>query len=96
MARRNQMTCKFCGCTDRRPCMIPMFYVPAPRVPELLELMPDEYPIIARPGQVAEFTTPCHWSTPDICSAPTCIEKAYAEACALVDALLEIEMEQVA
>ena len=85
------MTCKFCGCTDRAPCMIPMLYVNTPRDVELIALLSDEYPAIARPGQVAEFTTPCHWSTPNICSAPACIDKAYAEICAAVDELLATE-----
>lgn len=79
------MKCKFCGCTDRKPCLIPMRYSGA----HFLEGDYGDYPLIALPGQVAQFTTPCHWSAPDVCSAPACITLAYAETCALVDLLLE-------
>lgn len=83
------MKCKFCGCTDKRACAIPMFYTATPDVPELLDLFGDEYPVIARDAQLAEFSTPCHWSAPNICSSPACVEQAYVEACALVDSVLE-------
>jgi len=83
------MKCRFCGCTDRRACQIPMLYVATPTVPELLDLFSDELPVVARPGQVAEFTTPCHWSAPDICSAPACVDKAYVEACAFIAEIIE-------
>lgn len=70
--------------------MIPMFFDWTPDVDELLLLLGDtRYPVIARPGQVAELTTPCHWSAPDICSAPSCIDKAYIEAWQLTEQLLE-------
>jgi hypothetical protein len=83
------MKCRFCGCTDRRACAIPMFYAPTPEIEELLDLFGDEYPVIAQQSQPAEFSTPCHWSAPNVCSAPPCIEKAYLEARALVDSLVE-------
>jgi hypothetical protein len=60
--------------------MISMFWEETPDVGELLLLFGDtRYPVIARPDQLAEIRTPCHWSAPNICSAPSCIEKAYAE-----------------
>ena len=46
-----------------------------------------DMPINCLPDQVAEFVTPCHWSAPNICSAPECIEKAYAEAVSFADLL---------
>lgn len=60
------MKCKFCGCTDTRACAIPMV------------LMDDE-PAIALSGEFAEFTTPCHWISPNICSSPACVLRAYEE-----------------
>ena len=51
------MKCKFCGCTDHRPCFIPPSFIP---------------------GAVAGV--PCAWLLEDVCSAPACVEKAYAEA----------------
>ncbi len=73
------MKCKFCGCTDRKACAIPMRYGDHP--------LEADVPINCLPGEVAEFTTPCHWLTPNICSAPPCVEKAYAEAELLADQL---------
>lgn len=79
------MKCKFCGCTDRRACRIPM-----------MNLEDDD--IVGRstalplPTQVAEFWTTCHWSAPNICSAPACIDEAYREACDAVDLMLAAEM----
>jgi hypothetical protein len=87
------MKCKFCGCTDKRACQIPMVYADLPDDRMLRELLgSDDYPYIVRPGQLAEFSTPCHWSAPGICSAPACVEKAYAEACALIDELVAAEL----
>jgi hypothetical protein len=86
------MKCKFCGCTDERACMIPMLYADTPRVAELVEMIGDEYPVTAKPGQLAEFSTPCHWSAPNICSAPACIDQAYVEACAAIDRVIAEEL----
>ena len=84
-----QQRCKFCGCTDDRPCAIPMRYSGSGA------LLPDSLgddPVLALPGQVAHFTTPCHWSAENVCSAPACIAGAYVESCALIDELLAEEM----
>jgi len=66
------MKCKFCGCSDRRPCAIAM-------------RMMDDQPMLALAGQVSTFTSACGWIAPEICSAPACVAKAYSEACALVE-----------
>jgi hypothetical protein len=55
----------------------------------------DDYPVITTPGQLAEFTTPCHWIATNICSAPVCVERAYPEACELFD-LLVARLEEAA
>ena len=87
------MKCKFCGCTDKRACAIPMLWSTTPDVEELLMFFGDtRYPVIARAGQVAEFTTPCHWSAPHICSAPACVERAYQEICEAIDLLMAQEL----
>jgi hypothetical protein len=79
------MNCKFCGCTDLRACAIPMVFGDHP--------LEDDMPALALPGQVADFTTACHWSAPSICSAPACIDLAYVEACVLID---QIYLEEAA
>lgn len=67
--------CKFCGCTDSTPCLIPASY-------------------ITDPGFiVAGNVVPCAWLVPGVCTAPSCVEKAYKEACSLVDGLILQELE---
>jgi hypothetical protein len=51
------MKCKFCGCSDDKPCFIPKEFID---------------------GAVA--AVPCAWLTLNCCSAPACVDKAYAEA----------------
>lgn len=61
------MKCKFCGCTDDRPCSIP------------LEL--DGRIAIGAGGifnSQLEYIA-CSWLIPELCSAPACVEKAYIE-----------------
>lgn len=78
------MKCRFCGCTDKKPCAIAM-----------VNFVDDDIvgrsAGIALRGQLAHFTTPCHWSAPDTCSAPGCIEQAYVEVAAIVDQLFALE-----
>jgi hypothetical protein len=50
-----------------------------------LELDSDDTPITVFAGEVAQFTTPCHWSATNLCSAPACIERAYPDACEILD-----------
>lgn len=84
------MKCKFCGCTDKRPCAIAMTFGSIPEILAAeLGIDPDDMPLLALPGQIARFSTPCHWSAPNVCSAPACIALAYIEASELVDLLLE-------
>lgn len=65
------MKCKFCGCSDSKPCHIP-------------KRIMDDQEMIALSGQVSTFVAACEWVAREICSAPACIEKAYVEASALV------------
>lgn len=81
------MKCNFCGCTDDQPCAIAMMTGPTPFDPE--------YPMIASPGQLSQFTLSCHWIAPHVCSAPTCVTRGYQERCALIETLL-LEEELVA
>jgi len=83
------MTCKFCGCTDNHPCLIPMYYGLHPLSLGRSRFDFEQLPVVSSPDQLAEFTTPCHWSAPNICSAPACVAKAYVERHALLDQLLE-------
>lgn len=76
------MKCKFCGCTDERACQIPMVMCPGDPAE-----YPRQYPRVALAGEVAETTEPCEWIAPNVCSAPRCVEKAYAEAELLADQL---------
>ena len=77
------MKCKFCGCTDDHPCIIAMTTGSTP--------FDQEYPLIALPSQATQFTLPCHWIAPNVCSAPQCVTRGYQERCALIETLLEEE-----
>jgi hypothetical protein len=37
--------------------------------------------------ELAMATIPCSWAWPTVCSAPSCVEKAYAEAALLASQL---------
>jgi hypothetical protein len=56
------MKCKFCGCTDEKPCQI--------------QIDIDGNLTSAATG----IFTVCGWLIDGVCSAPACVEKAYAEA----------------
>jgi hypothetical protein len=75
------MKCKFCGCTERRACQI-----------AYTALAEDDIvgraTAFARTGELISFMDLCHWIGPNICSAPACVEKAYAERCAEIDRLI--------
>jgi hypothetical protein len=63
-------TCKFCGCSENRPCFIPAT-------------------CITDPGfVVAGNVVPCAWLLDDVCTAPACVERAYAEC--------RIDLEEIA
>ena len=59
--------CKFCGCTESTPCLIPSSYITDPDF------------------RVAGNVVPCSWLLDDVCTAPACVEKAYAEAPSIAD-----------
>lgn len=61
------MKCKFCCCTDDRPCAIPVVTNGADEV------------VVAFPPTIAIGVTVCCWLIPGVCSAPACVEKAYLE-----------------
>lgn len=73
------MKCKFCGCTDRRACRIPLTLSG--------ELLLAGAAAVTIANEFGEFTM-CRWIAPRICSAPACVEKAYAERCAEIDRLM--------
>ena len=68
------MKCKFCGCSNRRPCRIPV----------------DVEGNLALGSRSLDYL-PCSWLIPDVCTSPACVEKAYIEATAIVDTLIEIQ-----
>jgi hypothetical protein len=67
--RKLLQQCKFCGCTEDKPCV---FRAPDPGAPPF-ELWP------------------CAWLLPDVCTAPACVEKAYAEARLLAESIMFLE-----
>lgn len=73
------MKCKFCGCTDSKPCLIPICEGP------------NGEAVLADDNNVAIATHACGWliDTPDacVCTAPPCVKKAYDEAELLADQL---------
>lgn len=83
--------CKFCGCTDAKACAIPMTFGVHPLSRGSSQFDYEELPIIAFGSQVVAFTTPCHWSAPDICSAPACVDRAYPEAVTLMEQMYQLE-----
>lgn len=71
--------CKFCGCTEERPCFIP--------------LATDRYEGmggVAFPGMLSlSEVQPCQWLLEDLCDAPPCVLKAYLEARPLAESLAQ-------
>lgn len=63
------MKCKFCGCTDDKPCRI--------------QIDIDAQLTNSATGIFAA----CGWLIDSVCTAPACVEKAYAEAALLADQL---------
>jgi hypothetical protein len=73
MRRSKELTtCKFCGCSDLNPCAIPITVV-------------DDAAVLSSALLAEEFMA-CAWLLPDVCTAPECVEKAYAEARPLAEA----------
>jgi hypothetical protein len=79
--------CKFCGCTEERPCFIPL-------ARDRFEGMGGvAFPGVPLLGEVQ----PCAWLLEDVCDAPACVEKAYLEARPLAERLmLALELEAAA
>ncbi len=79
--------CKFCQCTEDRPCMIP-----------LSRDRFEGFSGIAFPGVPAlGQSVPCAWLLEDVCDAPPCVEKAYFEARAQAEALMmQLALQEVA
>ncbi len=73
--------CKFCRCTDKRPCLLTEVteYADSFILDDGFQLIPD--------GAKTRLIT-CSWLMPDICTAPSCVEKAYREAVLEAEALL--------
>jgi hypothetical protein len=69
------MKCKFCGCTDQKPCLIP------------LVAGADGQATIGFDAAIASSVMACDWLIPNVCTAPACVEKAYEEAALLASQL---------
>lgn len=65
------MRCKFCGCTDERPCLIAAIVKADGDVEITFGIV-----ALVRPGERIEML-PCGWLIPEVCSAPACVKKAY-------------------
>lgn len=72
--------CKFCGCSEHHACSIP------------IRLDDDEEKFEIWFGAVVQLDLDidyirCAWLLKDVCTNPSCVEKAYAEARDLATAL---------
>jgi len=65
------MRCKFCGCTESAACPVPV------RIDER-----EAGGVVLWNGapEDADGFVACQWIAPEVCSAPACVKKAYAEA----------------
>ena len=82
--------CKFCGCTPERACAL-VAVQPAPLVNPYL--LPPGITVVSPDAETS--IVPCQWFLADgqngyVCSNPACVDRAYAEACALAETLAEI------
>jgi hypothetical protein len=83
------MKCKFCGCTEQAACSIAVREA-------------DDGSAYVETGVIEQLSVdinyvPCSWLLPNVCSAPVCVEKAYAEAALLASQLqFWIEREDAA
>jgi len=68
---RQLMKCRFCGCSDNNACRVPVMSD---------EKEPGGATIWAGDPEQADGYMPCYWVVPGICSAPSCVMKAYDEA----------------
>jgi hypothetical protein len=83
------VTCKFCGCTERRACLLIGVQVSPEIAPYILP--PETIAVI--PAGAETHMLPCQWLLQDpggagyVCSNPACVEKAYREARPLAEEL---------
>jgi hypothetical protein len=93
------MKCKFCGCTERGACSIAFRVFPEEDALEGV-FPPGDFPpgdpMYLETGVIAQLDPdieylPCQWIAPEICSAPACVEKAYAEARPLAEVIHGLE-----
>jgi hypothetical protein len=76
--------CKFCGCTERRPCRFAAVTFPFALGKAMSSVLPTVafgalgYAIV--PADASTQLISCGWLLDDVCSNPACVEKAYAEA----------------
>lgn len=69
--------CKFCGCCEALPCQIPID-------------IDGNFLAIADPKRTVGFLS-CGWLIENsVCTAPSCVAKAYLEAWPLADEIGEI------
>ncbi|HZW05359.1 MAG TPA: hypothetical protein VFF58_00495 [Candidatus Nitrosotalea sp.] len=67
LSQESGMSCRFCQCTEEKPCIIAM------------AVNPDGTVRLARNDQEVFDLLPCSWYIPGVCNAPFCIEKLLAE-----------------
>lgn len=89
--------CKFCGCTEEKPCLLRA----VDGVPDRDEYLRAGGSIVIEPG-VLTHQVPCAWLVfnplgDGVCSNPSCVEKAYLEARPLAESIDEaLRMEEAA
>lgn len=66
--------CKFCGCTEDHPCVIP---------DEIAEQHVSDF------GAGMTSRGACAWLLEDVCTNPACVEAAYLEARPLAEELMQ-------
>jgi len=67
--------CKFCGCTEEKPCLLGEDPLATYVAGYNSSLPAGCTPLLMPPGMV-----PCAWLIPNVCTNPECVDKAYAEA----------------
>jgi hypothetical protein len=72
--------CKFCGCTPRRACQLIAVRTFDKSASDLEPYFLPPTGIALVPAGAETFLVPCAWLLDDVCTNPSCVEKAYAEA----------------
>ena len=88
------LQCKFCGCTELAGCSIPfrIFYSQNDGTAGISPLVDCHDRVFVETGPIGQLDPdieyqPCAWLLPDVCTAPACVEKAYAEALPLAETI---------